>query len=345
LTLVVQILSEIAKSQATAEAKMKNSKFLSQILSNWARENWPVGDISGLISVINVELAKNKVQLFVKTSKATLAILVSDKKTVFDLKNVVEGKEAIPVPFQLLMYNGKVLRDEMTLLGCGISNESTIHLGIRGSSNKEKQPPEKEKQAPERDKALEDSTSDWKLLLDFCLNILVSDFEEQSKTPGFLKLDAGTMSHVLQQDDLAVFDERLVLDAIVRWAKSSDQKHEAHAISRLLPLVRFPYMDTQTLLALPYSHPRVVACPGFKTLLQEALQFQISRNTSFVLPRVAPKQRPQVENDENASSSHSEDSAPSQRTKRRKLYKESPAVNVDQFFSYVVSTLVHDNIK
>lgn len=47
-------------------------------------------------------------------------------------------------------------------------------------------------------------------------------------------------------------------------------------LTRVLPLIRFPHMSTQTLLDIPRIFPRVGFCESFKTLLQEALTFKVN---------------------------------------------------------------------
>jgi hypothetical protein len=359
LPLVVKILHEMEAIDVPTYQRVANTKRLGRAIVKWAQESCTVADLPELITMINAELARNKIQIFVKTSKNTLVVSTDDNKSVCDLKKIIEGKEAIPVAFQLLMYNGKVLRDDRSLHECGIQNDSTVHLCIRSNSTAGWA-----YHSPSMTGISEESNIDlWKVLLNFCLQAVVADFEEQCRVKGFLKLDAGTLAYILQHDDLGVSHERIVLDALVRWIESKPElAHDTHVISRLLPLVRFPYIDTQSLLNLPLSHPVVTSCPAFKHLLQEALHFQISssnstinninmnnnmvqtRRTSALTYNVTPNsptnnKRPLIL-DNSGTSPPCSSSETLVRTKRRKLYNDSPNVNLDQFFSYVVSTLV-----
>lgn len=336
ISLVVTILQEIERVDTVGA---HNAKTIGKAILNWARETWPVCDLPELLTFINSEVARDKLQVFVKTNISTLVILTNKTKKVADLKHVIEQKEAIPTSYQWLLYNGKVLQDNATLQECGIQNDSTIQLCTRS------QPvvPVTVKQESE---PADEVSELWKKLHNFCLNAIVADFEQQCKCAGFLKLDVGTLVHILQQDELAVSSEYVVLEAVVSWLSVArpELRNDPLVLSRLLSLIRFPYIDTQVLMAIPRTHPVVGTCPAFKTFLHEALQFQVSKTSDGrQLGRGDPQPAPTNVRKHPLSSSSSamEDDGPGVfRTKKRKLYNDVPAVNLNQFFSWVVSSVV-----
>ena len=77
--------------------------------------------------------------LFVKTlTGKTIMIEVLKSGTVDSIKNAVAKKEGIPPDQQRLIYAGKQLESESTLVEHGITHESTIHLILRlRNSNKQ----------------------------------------------------------------------------------------------------------------------------------------------------------------------------------------------------------------
>ena len=74
--------------------------------------------------------------VFVKTASGkTIFLTVSGSKTTEGLKHMIERTEpAIPSHLQRLIFNGKELKDELTLSYYGIGNAATIDLLVRGQS-------------------------------------------------------------------------------------------------------------------------------------------------------------------------------------------------------------------
>jgi len=69
-------------------------------------------------------------QIFVKSAR-TIALDVEENSTVESVKALFAEKEGVTVEDQRLVFAGKQLEDESTLVECGISKEDTLHLSLR----------------------------------------------------------------------------------------------------------------------------------------------------------------------------------------------------------------------
>ena len=73
-------------------------------------------------------------QLFVYYGK-TFIIDVNDSDTVLTIKSIINDIEKIPVIYQIIVYNGKVLEnDNETLEFYKINDNSTLYLRIRSGN-------------------------------------------------------------------------------------------------------------------------------------------------------------------------------------------------------------------
>merc|ERR1711939_731406 len=75
---------------------------------------------------------KEDMTLFVKTlTGKTVTIHAFSTTTILEFKHLVQDKEGIPVDQQRIIYAGKQLEDQRTLLEANLVTEEVLHLVLR----------------------------------------------------------------------------------------------------------------------------------------------------------------------------------------------------------------------
>lgn len=76
------------------------------------------------------------IQLLVTTPNGnTVTIDIDQSKTIEHLKELLYLKIGIPAPFQILIFNGKIILDEKYLTFYNIMEGSILHMSLRMSAS------------------------------------------------------------------------------------------------------------------------------------------------------------------------------------------------------------------
>ena len=113
-------------------------------------------------------------------------------------------------------------------------------------------------------------------LLALCTEVLARSFSDASTHSSFLRCPTELLLAVLERDDLSVDGEEQVLSALLRWA-ACEADGRAAELGPLLPLIRWPMMDGETLADMEDSHPLLAtdeAHEALKSHLLEAFKYK-----------------------------------------------------------------------
>jgi len=105
-----------------------------------------------------------------------------------------------------------------------------------------------------------------------CVWVLLQDFEVATKQPSFLQLEQSILAEVLSRDDLDVAREELVVDGLLCWLQAQSDGGGA-ALDELLPLVRWPLLQMETLASVESRLPALRESSLFCGLLLEGFRF------------------------------------------------------------------------
>uniref|UniRef100_A0A6C0C7D2 Ubiquitin-like domain-containing protein n=1 Tax=viral metagenome TaxID=1070528 RepID=A0A6C0C7D2_9ZZZZ len=77
-------------------------------------------------------LVQKTVQLFVKTRTGkTITVNIKNGCSIYEIKEYIQNREAIPCDQMKLVFAGKYLEDDKTIVDYGIKHEFTLHLELR----------------------------------------------------------------------------------------------------------------------------------------------------------------------------------------------------------------------
>jgi len=164
-------------------------------------------------------------QVYVQTltdKRITIEVFSSD--TVYDVKSKVQDCEGIPENQQRLIFEGMQLEDEQTLLSCGISSESIVHLVLRLRGG------------------MYHESSGRDGYDDISREAVDCDDSEESQSE-----DSDNVSALTQQ---ALIREAAAIDALLAEIKDNDAIHEAAAIDAMLAEIK----DNDAALRLAKCH-------------------------------------------------------------------------------------------
>eukprot|EP00928_Gymnodinium_smaydae_P053743 TRINITY_DN37670_c0_g1_i1.p1 TRINITY_DN37670_c0_g1~~TRINITY_DN37670_c0_g1_i1.p1 ORF type:complete len:587 (-),score=114.41 TRINITY_DN37670_c0_g1_i1:47-1774(-) len=116
------------------------------------------------------------------------------------------------------------------------------------------------------------------------LRRVLNEYSKVTQTDGFTRLSDALLQEILQRDDLRVRREEEVFDGFMRWLRV-DAGTRITAAERLLPLIRFPRMNPQYLIARVEQEELLKNCSCLPELLREAKNFMLlTLSSSPVIP-------------------------------------------------------------
>jgi len=113
-------------------------------------------------------------------------------------------------------------------------------------------------------------------LLALCTEVLARSFSDVSAHESFLSCPTELLYSVLERDDLSVDREHEVLSALLGWA-AHEPEGRTPALGDLLPLIRWPMIDGETLADIEDSHELLRSEPArapLRDLLLDAFKYQ-----------------------------------------------------------------------
>eukprot|EP00026_Physarum_polycephalum_P006901 Phypoly_transcript_06954.p1 GENE.Phypoly_transcript_06954~~Phypoly_transcript_06954.p1 ORF type:complete len:399 (+),score=48.61 Phypoly_transcript_06954:457-1653(+) len=276
-----------------------NSDLLAKAFLKWAQTTWGVRDFSDCLANVDFIKGDEKIQVRVYYNKKVYVLDVTIHTTVVFLMEMIQERLGIPIAQQILVVSDEPITETYTMEQYNIENGTVIQLGKLEKPNL-------------RISKSRFAAINFQLLSSICVDAIVGDFQEQSNTAGFLKLNYWRIKDLIQRDNLLAKDELTILSAIIHWGRfnlmSESEDERVKWLQKLLKYVRFPYIPADALLKLASTFPMLTQCPSFKPLVQEAMLWQLQPKSN---------KRP------------AENELESQRAKKRLSYPDTPAIPPD----------------
>lgn len=116
-----------------------------------------------------------------------------------------------------------------------------------------------------------------KALESACGSHLAEHFQDLVNNGKLDDLEPSTWAEIVKTDDIRVKSEEELFEAVIRYAGKFKQKEaREHALTTILPFVRFPFMSPRFLVTKVEGDESIASLPLVQDLLHEAYRFRVN---------------------------------------------------------------------